>query len=119
MGQSYRDLVVWNKAMELVMEIYRLTQIFPKEEIFGLMSQIRRSAVSIPSNIAEGQGRLTRGEFRVFLGNARGSLSELETQIIIARKLNYLKEPDAAGLIEKASEVGRILNGLITSMKKP
>ena len=72
MGQSYRDLVVWHKAMELVMEIYRLTQTFPKEEIFGLLSQLRRSAVSIPSNIAEGQGRLTRGEFRVFLGNARG-----------------------------------------------
>ncbi len=119
MGQSYRDLVVWNKAMELVMEIYRLTQAFPKEEIFGLISQLRRSAVSIPSNIAEGQGRLSRGEFRVFLGNARGSLSELETQILIAQKLDYLKESEAAGLIELASEVGRILNGLIGSMKMP
>lgn len=66
MGQSYRNLVVWNKAMELVMEIYRLTQTFPKAEIFGLMTQLRRSAVSIPSNIAEGQGRLSTGEFRVF-----------------------------------------------------
>jgi four helix bundle protein len=119
MGQSYRDLVVWNKAMELVMEIYRLTQTFPKEEIFGLLSQLRRAAVSIPSNIAEGQGRLTRGEFRVFLGNARGSLSELETQILIARKLDYLNESDADGLMERSSEVGRILNGLIGSMKKP
>jgi four helix bundle protein len=119
MGQSYRDLVVWNKAMELVMEIYRLTQAFPKEEIFGLMSQLRRSAVSIPSNIAEGQGRLSKGEFRVFLGNARGSLSELETQILIARKLDYLKETDAAGLMERASEVGRTLNGLIGSTKRP
>jgi four helix bundle protein len=105
--------------MELVMEIYRLTQAFPKEEIFGLLSQLRRSAVSIPSNIAEGQGRLTRGEFRFFLGNARGSLSELETQILIARRLNYLNESDAAGLMERSSEVGRILNGLIGSMKKP
>jgi four helix bundle protein len=90
MGQSYRDLVAWNKAMELVMEVYRLTQGFPKEEIFGLMSQLRRSAVSIPSNIAEGQGRLSKGEFRNFLGNARGSLSELETQVLIAEKLNFL-----------------------------
>ena len=119
MGQSYRDLVVWNKALELVMEIYRLTQTFPKEEIFGLMSQLRRSAVSIPSNIAEGQGRLSKGEFRGFLGNARGSLSELETQILIARKLDYLKESDASGLLELAAEVGRTLNGLIASMKKP
>ena len=90
MGQSYRDLVAWNKAMELVMEVYMLTQGFPKEEIFGLMSQLRRSAVSIPSNIAEGQGRLSKGEFRNFLGNARGSLSELETQVLIAEKLNFL-----------------------------
>ena len=119
MGQSYQDLVVWNKAMELVLEIYRLTQDFPKEEIFGLMSQLRRSAVSIPSNIAEGQGRLSRGEFRVFLGNARGSLSELETQILISRKLDYLKESDAVGLMEMVSEIGRILNGLIASMKRP
>jgi four helix bundle protein len=98
MGQSHRDLVVWNKAMGLVMEISRLTQAFPKEEIFGLLSQVRRSAVSIPSNIAEGPGQLTRGEFRVFLGNARGSLSELENQILIARKLNYLNESEADGL---------------------
>ncbi len=118
-GKSYRDLVVWNKAMELVMEVYRLTSVFPKEEFFGLTNQLRRSAVSIPSNIAEGQGRLSKGEFRVFLGNARGSLSELETQILIARRLDYLKEPDAAGLLDLAAEVGKTLNGLISSMKKP
>ena len=118
MGKSYRDLVVWNKAMELVTNIYRLTQTFPREEIFGLMSQLRRSAVSIPSNIAEGQGRLSKGEFRVFLGNARGSLAELETQILIAQGLDYLKEPDAAGLLDQAAEIGRTLNGLIASTKK-
>ena len=101
------------------MEIYQVTQTFPKEEIFGLMGQLRRSAVSIPSNIAEGQGRLSRGEFRVFLGNARGSLSELETQIIISRRLGYLKEPKAGSIMELAAEVGRLLNGLIGSMKKP
>ena len=117
MGQSYRDLVAWNKAMDLVMEIYRLTQDFPREEMFGLMSQLRRSAVSIPSNIAEGQGRLSQGEFRNFLGNARGSLSELETQVLIAEKLSFLQKSDAADLLDLAAEVGRILNGLIASTK--
>jgi four helix bundle protein len=77
MVQSYRELVAWNKAMELVTEIYRVTHTFPKEELFGLMSQLRRAAVSIPSNIAEGKGRLSKGEFRQFLGNARGSLAEV------------------------------------------
>ena len=117
MGQSYRDLVAWNKAMELVMLVYRLTQDFPREEMFGLMSQLRRSAVSIPSNIAEGQGRLSQGEFRNFLGNARGSLSELETQVLIAEKLSFLQKSDAADLLDLAAEVGRILNGLIASTK--
>jgi len=111
------DLIGWQKAMDLVTEIYRLTKKLPKEEIFGLTSQIRRAAVSIPSNIAEGQGRLSKGEFRVFLGNARGSLSELETQIIIAKNLEFISESEATGLLEQASEVGRILNGLIASMK--
>jgi four helix bundle protein len=94
MVQSYRDLVAWNKAMELVTEIYRVTRNFPKEELFGLMSQLRRAAVSIPSNIAEGKGRLSKGEFRQFLGNARGSLAEVETQILIAQNLSYLDEPE-------------------------
>ena len=117
MGQSYRDLVVWNKAMELVMLVYRLTQDFPREEMFGLMSQLRRSAVSIPSNIAEGQGRSSKGDFRNFLGNARGSLSELETQVLIAEKLSFLQKSDAADLLDLTAEVGRILNGLIASTK--
>jgi len=111
------DLIGWQRAMDLVTEIYRLTKKLPKEEIFGLTSQIHRAAVSIPSNIAEGQGRLSKGEFRVFLGNARGSLSELETQIIIAKNLEFISESEATGLLEQASEVGRILNGLIASMK--
>ncbi len=71
MVQSHKELVAWNKAMDLVTEIYRTTQVFPKEELFGLTSQLRRAAVSIPSNIAEGKGRLSKGEFRQFLGNAR------------------------------------------------
>ena len=117
MTRYYMDLIGWQKAMDLVTEIYRLTKKIPKEEIFGLTSQLRRAAVSIPSNIAEGQGRLSKGEFRVFLGNARGSLSELETQIIITKNLEFISESEATGLLEQASEVGRILKGLIASMK--
>jgi four helix bundle protein len=118
MTQSYRDLIAWNKAMELVTQVYRMTQNFPKEELFGLMSQLRRSAVSIPSNIAEGQGRLSKGEFRLFLGHARGSLSELETQVLIAQDLEYLNANETEQLLNMSAELGRILNGLIASMKK-
>ena len=117
MVQSYRDLVAWNKAMELVTEIYRVTKEFPKEELFGLMSQLRRAAVSIPSNIAEGKGRLSKGEFRQFLGNARGSLAEVETQILIAQNLNYLDEPETSKLLAMVEEVGKVLNGLLSAVK--
>ena len=117
MVQSYRDLVAWNKAMELVTEIYRVTKKFPKEELFGLMSQLRRAAVSIPSNIAEGKGRLSKGEFRQFLGNARGSLAEVETQILIAQNLSYLDEPETNRLLAMVEEVGKVLNGLISAVK--
>lgn len=117
MIQSYRDLVAWQKAMEMVTMIYRVTHKFPKEELFGLVSQLRRAAVSIPSNIAEGQSRSSRGEFQLFLGHARGSLSELETQILIARNLDYLGETDTNSLLEQAAEVGRILNGLLAALK--
>ena len=88
MVRSYRDLIAWQKAVELVTEVYLVSKKFPHEELFGLMSQLRRAAVSIPSNIVEGQGRLGRKEFQHFLGNARGSLGEVETQIIIARSRN-------------------------------
>ena len=93
--------------MDLVTESYRLTKQLPKEEVFGLASQLRRAAVSIPSNIAEGQGRLSKGEFRTLLGNARGSLSELETQIIICKNLDFIAEQEAGRLLEMASEVGQ------------
>src|SRR5215813_936141 len=89
MGRSYRDLVVWQKSMRLVTDIYRTTTAFPKEEIYGLTSQIRRAAVSIPSNVAEGQGRRTASDFHNFLDHARGSLMEVETQILIAQDLQY------------------------------
>ncbi|HEX9882344.1 MAG TPA: four helix bundle protein [Desulfobaccales bacterium] len=115
--QSYRDLVVWNKAMQLVTEIYRVSQNFPKEELFGLMSQIRRAAVSVPSNIAEGHGKLSRKEYQHFLGHARGSLAEVETQMTIAQNLGYLNAEVVSRILDLSAEVGRILNGLLASLK--
>jgi len=116
--QSFRDLVVWQKSVDLVTEIYRLSRIFPKEEFFGLTSQIRRAAVSIPSNIAEGRGKSSKGEFQHCLHHSRGSLAEVETQIIIAQNLGYLSKEETEQAIEMISEVGRLLHGLITSIKK-
>ena len=103
--------------MTLVLEVYRCTQAFPKIETYGLTSQLRRAAVSIPSNIAEGQARLSTGEFKQFLGNARGSLMEVETQILIARDLGYLDQNQSEALLVSAAEVGRILNGLLASLQ--
>ncbi len=117
MPASYRDLIAWQKAMVLVREIYLATQEFPKEEMYGLKSQLRRAAVSVPSNIAEGQARYSRREFHHFLNNARGSLAEVETQIMLANDLAYLGEIETNLLLDKASELGRILNGLIASTK--
>jgi four helix bundle protein len=105
--------------MDLVTAIYGATIHFPKDEQFGLTSQVRRAAVSIPSNIAGGQGRLSEKEFRYFLGQSRGSLMEVETQLQIAQNLGYL-EPEKTGTLLKAcAEIGRILNGLLASICKP
>jgi four helix bundle protein len=104
--------------MALVLNVYRCTQTFPKIETYGLTSQLRRAAVSIPSNIAEGQGRLSTGEFRQFLGNARGSLKEVETQLLISSELNYLAQDQAERLLNDAAEVGRMLNGLLAALSK-
>ena len=119
MGRSYKDLVAWQKAMDLVTVIYRATADFPREEQFGLTSQLRRAAVSIPSNIAEGQGRLSEKEFRYFLGQARGSLMEVETQLQIGRNLGYLESERTDKLLTSCAEVGRILNGLLASIARP
>lgn len=105
--------------MDLVTATYRATSSFPKEEQFGLTSQLRRAAVSIPSNIAEGQGRLSENEFRHFLGQARGSLMEVETQLQIAQNLGYLQPVQTNELLKACAEVGRILNGLLASISKP
>jgi four helix bundle protein len=115
--RSYRDLIAWQKAIELVTEIYSATRIFPDRERFGLTSQLRRAAVPIPSNVAEGQGRQSTGEFKQFLGHARGSLLEVETQIFIAKNLGYLSEERCTWLHQSTEEAGRILNGLLSSLK--
>lgn len=117
MTQSFRDLNVWQRAMQLTVAIYSLTRDFPREELYGLTSQIRRSAVSIPSNIAEGQGRFTNGEFRQFLGIARGSNCELQTQLEIARMLE-MGSPQLIDQAESLShEVGRMIFAFVESMK--
>ena len=117
-ARSYRELLVWQKAKALAAQIYQATEQFPKPETYGLTSQIRRAAVSVPSNIAEGQGSLTCGEFCHFLGQARGSLLELETQLAIAMDLTYLK-PDQYEILDHESyRVLGLLNRLIDSLRK-
>jgi four helix bundle protein len=117
MGESYRDLRVWQRAMELVFGVYNVTRSFPKDELYGLVSQMRRAAVSVPSNIAEGKGRLTDRDRAHFYSQARGSLLELETQILIAQRLEYVFEARAKSLIETSAELSRKLNALIERIK--
>ena len=114
--QNHRDLIVWQKAMDLVVSVYRVSKTFPKEETYGLTSQLRRAAVSVPANIAEGQGRRSKSEFRQFLGNARGSLLELDTHLEVALRLDYLGTQEHSQLRGQIHEVGRILNGLLRSL---
>jgi four helix bundle protein len=115
--KSFHDLYTWQKAMELVEEVYRLTQFFPKEETYGLRSQVRRAAVSIPSNIAEGQGRESTKEFQHFLSIARGSLYEVITQLLIAQRLKYITKEQLQPANGLSDEVGKLINGLINSLK--
>lgn len=116
--KQFRDLQTWQKAMALAREVYALTRTFPKEEMFGLTSQMRRAAVSVPSNIAEGQGQLTDKGFILFLSRARGSLYELETQAELAGSFGYLKAPEMDRLLTACREVGRMLHGLTNSMRE-
>lgn len=115
--RSYRELIVWQKAMDLVTSIYDLTKRFPKDETYGLTNQMRRAAVSIPSNIAEGQGRDSTKEFLHHLSIAYGSLMEVETQILIAENLNYLNKDETKVILNNTSEIGRLINGLSRSLK--
>jgi four helix bundle protein len=117
MGKSYRDLIAWQKAMDLVTAIYGMTAMFPKEEMYGLTSQLRRASVSVPSNIAEGQGRNGVAEFRHFLKQATGSLMEVETQVLIAERLKYVSSEIAEDILTSTAELGRVLNGLVNSLK--
>jgi four helix bundle protein len=110
--KGHRDLVVWRKAMGLVRDIYGATSEFPRNELYGLTGQIRRTAVSVPSNIAEGHGRGSVRELKQFVSQARGSLLELQTQLEIAHDLRYLPQPSFVELMAKSDDIGRMLTGL-------
>jgi four helix bundle protein len=114
---SYQNLIVWQKSIDLVSAVYGLIKKLPKEELFALCSQMRRAAVSIPSNIAEGQDRNSSKEFIQFLTIARGSRAELETQLLICVKVGYLKEPEIADTMVLREEVGKMLSSLIHKLK--
>ena len=116
--RHYRDLLVWQKAIIWVEAIYACTRDWPSDERFGLISQVRRAAVSVPSNIAEGCARRSTGEFIRFLSIARGSLAEVETQLIIAQKLSYLDRDLLNSRLESADEISRMLAGLITKLEE-
>jgi four helix bundle protein len=116
--KNYQELIVWQKAMDLVEEVYTVSRNFPREEIYGLTSQLRRAAISIPSNVAEGQGRRTIPDFLRHLSIAYGSLRELETQILIATRLGYLAQGKCYDVMNMAAEVGRLLNGLMSSLAR-
>lgn len=116
--QRYNELVAWQKAMDLVEAVYRVSRGFPKEELYGLTSQLRRSEASIPSNIAEGQSRAGSREFLHFLSVAKGSLSEVETQLMIAERLNYLGKESVDPLLAHATEVGRLIHGLSAAISR-
>ena len=116
--RSYRELEVWQKAIDLVVECYRISERFPKTELYGLTSQLQRAAISVPANIAEGQGRTHTKEFLNHLSIAYGSLMEIETHLQIAARLNYLDLPALELLLEKSAVVGRMLNGLMQALNR-
>ena len=114
---SYKDLIAWKKGMELVTAIYDATEGFPPREQFGLISQLRRAAVLVPSNIAEGKAHYSNRDFVRFLRHARGSLAEIETQVLIAQQRHFLPADATTKLTQQLDELGRILSGLINSIK--
>ena len=115
--KSYRDLEVWKKSIDWVEKIYLVSKVFPQEERFGLTSQLRRAAVSIPSNIAEGAARTGTGEFLQFLSVASGSLAEAETQVMIANRLGMLEKSEMDSLLSQAEEISKMLGGLKRSLQ--
>jgi four helix bundle protein len=116
--RPHENLDVWVKAVDFVVSVYRVTEAFPKEEKFGLTSQVRRASVSIPANIAEGAARTSSKEFMHFLSNAQGSASEVETELLIARRLSFLEEGEYAKLRLSLDEIGRMLTGLRKHLKR-
>ncbi len=117
MVKCYKDLLVWQKSMDLVVSVYTLTRSFPPFEVYGLSSQMQRAAVSIPSNIAEGFERGTAGEFARFLSIASGSVAELETQIVIAKRLGHIQDVDQTPLSSLCDEIGKMLRSLHKTVK--
>ena len=112
LGKSYRDLRVWNTAVSLVLEVYRITESLPQAERFGLASQLRRAVVSVPSNIAEGHARSTRGEYKNALSMARGSVAEVEVQLILAKELGYLQPPSIKDALAYCESISRMITRL-------
>jgi len=117
--KSYRDLRVWQLGMDLAAECYQVTKPFPREETFGLTSQIRRAAAAIPANIAEGHGRGSRKEYRQFLRTAQASLRELETHLLLSTRVGLMPEPNANTILETADRLGRMLNTLQKALRPP
>lgn len=115
--ESYRELIVWQKSMDLVTQIYKITKGFPKEELYGLVNQIRRCAISIPSNIAEGFGRSGTQDYLRFLHISRGSLFELQTQLEVCGNIDYISSGELGNLYPACDDVGKLLNGLIKKLK--
>jgi four helix bundle protein len=118
-AKSYKDLVAWQKAMDLAVAVYGVTRMFPKEEIYALTSQVRRAAVSVPSNIAEGQGRGSKTDFQRFTRIAIGSLQEVETQLLLGSRLEYVSQLALDPVLRQLDEVARITRGLQKSLEEP
>ncbi len=116
--REYRDLLVWQDSMDLVVAIYRVTATFPKEERYSLVDQLRRAAVSVPSNVAEGHGRSRTGDYLRHLSVSVGSLNEVETQVQIARRLEYITEEDQRQLLDSCNAIAKMLGGLIRSLRR-
>jgi four helix bundle protein len=116
--RSHEDLILWQRAMDLAVQVYKATSGLPRTELFGLVSQMRRAGASIPSNIAEGSARRSTKEFLHFLHIARGSMAELETQVLLAQRIGYLPESRAAELRHCIGDVGRILSAVITGLRR-
>lgn len=116
MIDSYKDLIVWQRAMDIAKGVYKIAKLLPKDELFVLSSQMRRAAISIPSNIAEGQARNSSKEFRNFLSVAKGSAAELETQLLLCVEIGYCKEEDIVGVLSLIAEVAKMINAIQTKL---